>query len=107
MGKKRQIGCCGVGLTNYIKMTKTLPRHNNYCMVLDVHGSIRNRTPFWTLVCNDTKQIMGEIGFDGQWKTRPRVADDIKKEAESLTLEYSEVIVDVFHNGMPDVEQEY
>ena len=107
MGKKRQINCCGLGLTNYVKMTKELPRHSNYCMVLDVHGSSRNRTPFWTLVCDDTKQILGEIDYSGHWKTQPRVADDIKKEAEMLTRENSETIVEVFRYGIPDVDQEY
>ena len=76
-------------------------------MVLDVHGSIRNRTPFWTLVCDANKQILGEIDYSGHWKSRPSVADDIKKEAEQLTREYSEKIVDVFNNGMPDANQEY
>lgn len=107
MGKKVQPSACGFGLTNYLKMAITLPRHQDYSMVLDAHGSIRNRTPFWTLVCDTNNQTMGEIEYSGKWKSRPRVADDIKKEAEQLTRKYSEDIVDVFNNGMPDADQEY
>ncbi len=94
----------GIGLMNFLTITVDLKENPGFYMLIDLHGSERYGDPHWYLVAKDTKERLGVITYNCKWEKgrRPRVAPEVRLEAESLTRKYAPTIVDYFDNGFTE-----